>query len=83
MAMPHTPPVRSTPPWRRAVQHGVLALGLAASSVADAYTLDALLRMPLERLLQLTISAKRASQRGTADLRLVDSVPASRGSHAS
>ena len=42
-------------------------LGLALSGVADACTLDALLRLPLERLLELTIRVRHASQRG-ADL---------------
>ena len=39
-----------------------LALGPTASSVADACTLDALLRLPLERLLELRIGAARALQ---------------------
>ena len=41
--------------------HGVLALGLTAPGMADAHTLDALLRLPLERLLKLEISAQRTS----------------------
>ena len=46
-------------PWRRAVAHGVLALGLTVSGVVDACTLDALLRIPLERLLELRIDAQQ------------------------
>ena len=51
----------------RPLRHGVLMLGLALSGVADACTLDALLSLPLERLLELTIRVQHASQRG-ADL---------------
>ena len=46
---------------RRVVQHGLLALGLVTSTWADAYTLDALLRLPLERLLQLQITPRRTA----------------------
>ena len=48
--------------WRGALVHGVLALGLTVSSVADACTLDALLRLPLERLLELRIGAQQLPQ---------------------
>jgi hypothetical protein len=41
------------------VQHAALALGLLCSCGTEALTLDALLRLPLERLLQLHV-------RGTA-----------------
>lgn len=41
-----------------------LVLGLTAGGVADACTLDALLRLPLERLLQLTIGAQPGQQAG-------------------
>lgn len=49
-------------PWRLAVAHGVLALGLTVSNVADACSLDALLRLPLECLLELHIGAQRDSK---------------------
>lgn len=48
-------------PCRRALANGMLALGLTASGMADACTLDALLRLPLERLLELRIGAQRLS----------------------
>ena len=76
---------RATPgctawPWRRAVRHGVLALGLAASGVADACTLDALLRLPLERLMELTIT--RALQDPRAATHQAPVTPVDRSSHA-
>ena len=49
---------------RRAVQHGLLALGLAASGWADACTLDVLLRLPLEQLLRLDVAPRRVSRHG-------------------
>ncbi len=58
MARTPTRPVR---PWRRALAHGVLAMGLSVAGVADACTLDALLRLPLERLLELKIGAQQCS----------------------
>lgn len=56
----------ATQAWRRAVVHAVLVLGLTVSGVADACTLDALLRLPLERLLELRIGAQRVSQGAVA-----------------
>ena len=47
---------------RRAVQHALLALGLAASGWADACTLDALLRLPLEQLLRLDVTSRRVAR---------------------
>jgi hypothetical protein len=41
---------------------GLLALALAFPSAAHPYTLEQLLRLPLERLLQLEISPRRVSQ---------------------
>ncbi len=52
----------TTRPWRRALMHGLLAMALTVSGVADAYTLEGLLRLPLERLLELRIDAQRVSQ---------------------
>ena len=64
--------------WRRAVQHGLLALALAASGGADACTLDALLRLPLERLLQLDIAVRRVS-RNASFCALEPQCPTARG----
>jgi hypothetical protein len=43
---------------RRCLLAGVLALAMALSSAAHSYTLDELLSLPLERLLQLEISPR-------------------------
>jgi hypothetical protein len=61
--------VSISPPWpgrgigstRRVLQHGLLALGLLCSSGSEALTLDALLRLPLERLLELQVAVRRTS----------------------
>ncbi len=37
-------------------------LALSSSNVADATTLEALLQLPLERLLELTVSVQRTAQ---------------------
>ena len=65
---------------RRALHHGVLALALACSGAAEAYTLDALLRLPLERLLALRIDAQRLPQAG--GVQPAHGVVATRGTHA-
>ena len=62
---PCNPVSRGNGRRRRAVQHAVLALGLAASGWADACTLDALLRMPLEQLLRLDVALRRLAQNGS------------------
>jgi hypothetical protein len=54
-------PRRSHADVRRAVQHAALALGLLCSCGTEALTLDALLRLPLERLLQLHIAGRAAA----------------------
>ena len=61
---PCNPVSRGNRRRRRAVQHALLALGLAASGWADACTLDALLHLPLEQLLRLDISPRRAARNG-------------------
>jgi len=52
----------STAHWRRRLLPGLLALALTFPSAAHPYTLEQLLRLPLERLLQLEISPRRVSQ---------------------
>jgi hypothetical protein len=47
---------------RRRVLPGLLMLVLVFPSAAYPYTLEQLLRLPLERLLQLEISPRRVSQ---------------------
>ena len=59
-----TPSCGSRPAWRRRLAYVLLVLSLSLSGVAEAYTLEALLRLPLERLMQLTISARRVAQAG-------------------
>jgi hypothetical protein len=61
--------------WCRSLQCALLAAGLAASGVADACTLDALLRMPLEQLLELKVGQSGCppsqSKSGTPQPRIV------------
>ena len=59
---PRSPASHDAPHRRRAVQHALLALGLAASGWADACTLDALLRLPLEQLLRLDVTSRRVAR---------------------
>ena len=47
-----------SPLRRRSLQPIALVLLLGLSNIADAYTLDALLRLPLEHLLELKISTQ-------------------------
>jgi hypothetical protein len=59
--MPIAPPAHrpiSAGRGRRGLLAGLLTLALALPSAAHSYTLDELLRMPLERLLQLEISPR-------------------------
>jgi len=48
--------------WQRVARHAVLALGAVAMGAADACTLDALLRLPLERLMELRVTAPHMVQ---------------------
>lgn len=52
-------------PWRRRLLPGLTALALAAPNIAYPHSLQQLLLMPLERLLQLEFSPLRTSQRET------------------
>ena len=61
---PCNPVSRGNRRRRRAVQHALLALGLAASGWADACTLDALLHLPLEQLLRLDVAPRRLARNG-------------------
>jgi hypothetical protein len=58
IAPPDHRPIISAGRGRRGLLAGLLTLALALPSAAHSYTLDELLRMPLERLLQLEISAQ-------------------------
>lgn len=40
----------------------MLALGALTSGSAEAWTLDALLRLPMERLMELRVTAQRTAQ---------------------
>jgi hypothetical protein len=66
---------RAVRDWRLSLQCAVLAAGLSASGVADACTLDALLRLPLEQLLELKVGQSRCtpsrSKSGTPQPRIV------------
>ena len=55
------PAVRRIRPWRALLTPYVLAAALAAPGAASPYSLDALLKMPLERLLQLQVAPRRAA----------------------
>ena len=50
---------------RCALRHALVAFSLAASGPADARTLQALLRMPFEYLLTLTISTPGTARHGS------------------
>lgn len=66
---------RAVRDWRLSLQCAVLAAGLVASGVADACTLDALLRLPLEQLLELRVGQPRCtpshSKSGTPQQRIM------------
>ncbi len=49
---------------RRRLLTGLIAIGIAFPSAAHPYTLQQLLRLPLERLLQLELSSQRVSLNG-------------------
>ena len=53
--------VRRARPWRARLAPCVLAATLAVPGAAHPYSLDALLRMPLDRLLQLQVAPLRAA----------------------
>ena len=59
-------PCRGATPCRRALQSGVLVLCLSASGLAEAMTLEALLQLPLEDLLQLQFSTTHLDRSGHA-----------------
>lgn len=48
-------------PWRARWVSGVVAAALSMPATAHPYGLDALLRLPLERLLQLQVVPRRAA----------------------
>lgn len=53
--------VRRSRPWRARLAPCVLAAILAVPGAAHPFSLDALLGMPLERLLQLQVAPRRAA----------------------
>lgn len=61
LSIPPPAPGRRKAGTRRVLQHVVLALSLLCSRGAEALTLDALLRLPLERLLQLQVAVRGAA----------------------
>lgn len=68
-------PLMSAERGRRRLLAGLLTLALSLPNAAHSYTLDELLRMPLERLLQLEISPRLGAQaisRALPDLGSVD-----------
>lgn len=77
--MPNATILRTAREQRQALYCAVLAAGLATSGMADACTLDALLRLPLEQLLELKVGQRGCSPgQPTADLPKPPSVPRSR-----
>ncbi len=75
VAPPSRRPMMSAERGRRRLLAGVLTLALSLPDAAHSYTLDELLRMPLERLLQLEISPRLSAQamaHALPDLGLVD-----------
>ncbi len=61
---PKTDPHRARA-WRRAAHHAVLATALLTASTVEAWTLDALLRLPLERLMELRVAVQHATAQRT------------------
>ena len=63
--MPVAPPARrpmiAAERGRRRLLAGLATLALSLPNAAHSYTLDELLRMPLERLLQLEISPRSSA----------------------
>jgi len=66
-AHPWGPHACRTCRWRARVAPGLLAALMAAPGPALPYSLDSLLRMPLERLLQLQVVPRRAAQIGAPE----------------
>jgi hypothetical protein len=62
--------------WRRRAAAGLLALGLTFPGVTHPYSLEQLLRLPLERLLQLKISAQPVAQTPNRDASTARGLPA-------
>ncbi|WP_298232984.1 hypothetical protein [uncultured Azohydromonas sp.] len=52
---------RAVRDWRLSLLCALVAMGQAASGVADACSLDTLLRLPLEQLLELKIGPSSCS----------------------
>lgn len=76
------PSARRARPWRARLLPGVLAAALAAPQAAHPYTLDALLRMPLERLLQLEVTPRRAALTAAPQVALAQGSHVERRAHA-
>ncbi len=68
--------------WRKRFGLSLLALALAFPSAARPCSLEQLLRLPLERLLQLEISPRPASQSSSHGASAHGRLPADGGRHA-
>jgi hypothetical protein len=77
--MPNARKLRRAREQRQALYCALLAAGLVTSGMADACTLDALLRLPLEQLLELKVGQRGCSPgQSTADLPKPQSAPRGR-----
>lgn len=73
--------VRRALPWRARLAPCVLAATLAVPGAAHPYSLDALLRMPLDRLLQLQVAPRRAALGDGPNAVVAQALRADRGQH--
>ena len=72
---------RSARCWRARLAPGLVAAALALPAAAHPYSLDALLGMPLERLLQLQIAPRRTALATQPGASMVWDSRAGRGHH--
>jgi hypothetical protein len=75
------PFAKRTRRWRARWAPGLIAAALAVPGAAHPYSLDALLHMPLERLLQLQIAPRRAVLVTVPDASMAQESWAGRGRH--
>ena len=75
------PAVAHAERWRKRSWAGLLALALLVPGAAHPFSLEQLLLLPLEHLLQLEITPRRASTAVDTQLPVVTRVNTSRGRH--
>lgn len=60
---------RTRPAWRMA-QHAMLSAALLTANTAEAWTLDALLRLPLDHLMELKVTVQRMAMQKPSRINL-------------